>query len=124
MSRTKRVPRPIENASKRLVRKPRPWYSRPPPSKKGLYSVMKDKRPIYVGRSCDIRRRLNQHFSGSSQAIDRYLRTKSNSYLQRHIQVSWVQDKRNKCHEQSVMKGVERNQKRRLTYNKRAGDSC
>ena len=100
------------------------WDYRPVSGTAGIYAIKEKNVIIYVGRSKDIRRRLKEHFRGTSQAIDKYLASRSESYKDRHITINYVADADHHCTEGSYIQCVKNAQGEWPKYNKQKGNSC
>ena len=79
--------------------------------------------PLYLGRSNDIRRRLNQHMQPSQrgkQRIDNFIQNQ----IKKSIMVKWIYDHNQKTNEGMYLNYIENHLGFKLIFNMKAGDGA
>lgn len=98
------------------------------PEKPGIYAIGQKKsngetKYLYVGRSNDLKRRLDEHKTPTpQQAIDRRVAGKFKQHKKAELRIKTVPEKRQKTLEGAYIGGITKKYGYRPVLNKRAGD--
>ena len=100
------------------------------PKKPGIYAIgqkvgRKETEYLYVGRSNDMKRRLQEHKSPTpQQAIDKKVAGKIKQHKESELKIKYVPEKKQKSKEGAYIDCLTKKNGHRPVLNKRAGDGC
>lgn len=110
-----------------------PWKKydvTPVPKIAGIYAIgqkigSKETEYLYIGRSNDVKRRLQEHRAPTpKQAIDKIVAGKFTQDKQSELRIKYVSEQKQKSKEGAYIDCMTKKNKYRPVLNKRAGDGC
>ena len=110
-----------------------PWQKydvTPVPKVPGIYAIGqnvggKETKYLYIGRSNDVKRRLQEHKTPTPQHdIDRKVAGKFKQHKETELRIKYVPEQKQKSKEGAYIECMTKKNKYRPVLNKRAGDGC
>ena len=110
-----------------------PWQKydvTPVPKMPGIYAIGqnvggKETKYLYIGRSNDVKRRLQEHKTPTPQQdIDKRVAGKFKQHKESELRIKYVPEKKQKSKEGAYIECMTKKNKNRPVLNKRAGDGC
>ena len=110
-----------------------PWKKydvTPVPKMAGIYAIgqkigSKDTEYLYIGRSNNVKRRLQEHKTPTPhQGIDKKVAGKFKQHKQSELRIKYVSEQKQKSKEGAYIDCMTEKNKYRPVLNKRAGDGC
>ncbi|XP_078346129.1 uncharacterized protein LOC144631554 [Oculina patagonica] len=94
----------------------------------GIYAIGEKRgsetKYLYVGRSNDVKRRLQEHKSQKKQDIDKRVASKFKQHKESDLRIKYVPEQRQKTKEGAYMQCMKEKIGKRPELNKREGDGC
>ncbi|KAJ7371099.1 hypothetical protein OS493_027787 [Desmophyllum pertusum] len=94
----------------------------------GIYAIGEKRKSetkyLYVGRSNDVKRRLQEHKSQAKQDIDKRVAGKFKQHKESNLRIKYVHEQRQKSKEGAYMQSLKEKHGYRPVLNKREGDGC
>ncbi|XP_044184544.1 uncharacterized protein LOC122964761 [Acropora millepora] len=78
----------------------------------------------YVGRTDDLRRRLNAHKYSENQKISSFVKEEFERNSGENLRIKWIETEDHKCEERIVLECIEEEIGYKPLMNMRAGDEC
>ena len=119
----------MQSACSSLVKKKwRSYETSKVPETGGIYVIGHEEQEEiiydYVGRSNDLRRRLNNHKHSNQQEISRFVKKEFDRRREETLRIKWIETKDHKCKEGMVLECITKKITYKPKLNKKAGDKC